>query len=219
MGERTEIISNASGIVIIAVLTALVLHSKPALPGPVVGPGEPVEISLEAAPEEPKEQPKEESAAAPPPASEEVKPPEEVTPPPPPPPPPPPEETAPIAETPAATPTEEASVVPPEPLVDPDGVAAAQQQAREAAREKEASAFRTCLQKSARYPSSKEARKLKPHGTVVLEVHVQSGAIGDVIIVKSSGSTILDEAAKASVLKSGCGKNSESSILSGSIAY
>ncbi|WP_127079699.1 energy transducer TonB [Rhodomicrobium lacus] len=217
MGERSDIISNASALVTVAFLGALVAHSRPTLPSQPGPSGPPVEIALEALTETPKEQPKEDSAAPMPP-TEEVKPPEEVIPPPPPPPPPGPEE-APEAEKPAVAEQEEAPTAPPSPLVDEDGLAAAAEQKREATREKEASAFRTCLQKSARYPSSKEARKLKPHGTVVLEVHVQSGAIENVLIVKSSGSSILDEAAKASVLKSGCGAKSESSILSGSIAY
>jgi protein TonB len=184
MRERSEIISNTSGLAVVAGLTALLVLAPPALPElPQRATGPDVEISLEAPPEQ----------APPEPAVEA----------PPPPPPPPPEEQPP-PEPPKTVDTQ----------LDPDAEAA------QAARQEEnASAFRACLQKSARYPSSKEARKHKPHGAVVLKAIVANGVITGVEIVKSSGSAILDEAAKTSVMKSGCGSKVEANSVAGTIMY
>jgi periplasmic protein TonB len=185
MRERSEIISNTSGLAVVAGLTALFIFAPPALPElPPQAAGPDVEISLEAPPEQ----------APPEPAVEA---------PPPPPPPPPPEEPPP-PEPPKTVDTQQ----------DPDAEAA------QAARQEEnASAFRACLQKTARYPSSKEARKYKPHGAVVVKAIIAKGVITGVEVIKSSGSAVLDEAAKASVMKSGCGSKVEGNSVAGTIMY
>ncbi len=212
MRPGNEFISNLTALALVAALTALVLLAPPALPEPQPAPGGNVEVSLEPSqvvnPDKPEPQAqKTEAQAQPTPVSE-----------PPPPPPPPPEE--PKAE---GTPAQAAAAAdtPKEtsPLIDQEGEAAAREKAREATAEKEASAFRTCLQKHARYPSSREARKQKPHGMVVVKVSISNGTITGVEIAKSSGSPILDEAAKTSVMNSGCGELGGSSSVSGAFVY
>ena len=66
-------------------------------------------------------------------------------------------------------------------------------------------AFQACLRAHTRYPTSKEARLENPHGVVGVAVSLSGGAIVSVGVTSSSGSSILDTAARASVLYSGCG--------------
>ncbi|RAI17814.1 energy transducer TonB, partial [Rhodoblastus acidophilus] len=83
-----------------------------------------------------------------------------------------------------------------------------------------AAAFRACLQAHARYPTSKEARQQNPHGAVGVSVSVSGGAIAGVSVTSSSGSGLLDQAARASVLSSGCGSAAGgASQLTGRIVF
>jgi len=66
-------------------------------------------------------------------------------------------------------------------------------------------AFRGCLQAHARYPTSKEARLENPRGSVGVSVSISGGEITGVAVISSSGSQVLDAAARSSVLSSGCG--------------
>lgn len=81
-------------------------------------------------------------------------------------------------------------------------------------------AFRSCLQAHARYPNSKEARLENPRGTVAVSVSLSGGQIVGVEVNGSSGSAILDQAARSSVLNSGCGGMAGgASALTGRIAF
>ncbi|MBB4199006.1 hypothetical protein CCR94_17835 [Rhodoblastus sphagnicola] len=70
-----------------------------------------------------------------------------------------------------------------------------------------AAAFRSCLQARSHYPTSKEARLQHPHGAVGVSVSLSGGSIVGVAITSSSGSTLLDQAARSSVASSGCGSS------------
>lgn len=81
-------------------------------------------------------------------------------------------------------------------------------------------AFRACLQAHARYPSSKEARLLNPRGVAGLVVSISGGEIVAVNVTRSSGSSLLDAAARSSVLGSGCGSLAGgASTLTGQIVF
>jgi len=219
MRPGNEFISNTVSLAVVGALTAFILYAPPALPLPSPLPKEGTEISLEPSQVDNPDKPVPEAqktdaqaAAAPEPPHQQPEPPQPA-------PPPPPED--PKTEGPP-TPAAAASDTPKEvsPLVDPEGEVAAREKARVAAAEKEASAFRACLQKNAHYPSSREARKQRPHGTVQVTVSLSGGAITGVEIAKSSGSPILDEAAKASVMSSGCGAlGGGSGSVSGAFVY
>jgi len=79
--------------------------------------------------------------------------------------------------------------------------------------------FGNCLQRHAIYPTTKEAFKQLPHGNVQRAVSVSGGAIIAIDIIKSSGSAILDTAARSSVLTSGCGAIAGSGKLTGEFQY
>ena len=211
MADPAEITSNVAAMLVVAVVSAWFALRPPARELPVGPGGSPtMELALEAISEPIKaEEPKVEPAAAAPPPPEP--PPPEPTPPSPPEPPPPPPPMEPVPDTPE----------PPKPvemLMDEDGEKSKIKPLAEAT-EAITKAFRTCLQKHTVYPSSKEARKLKPHGVVSLSISVEKGVIVGIEITKSSGSPILDQAARSSVLNSGCGELGESSVVTGTIVY
>lgn len=81
------------------------------------------------------------------------------------------------------------------------------------------SAFANCVLSKAVYPSTKEARKLKPHGTVQLKAYVSEGKILAVEILSSSGSPILDAAARSTVINSGCGPIVTNGVVFGGLQY
>jgi len=68
-----------------------------------------------------------------------------------------------------------------------------------------AAQFNACLQAKAKYPTSKEARLQNPHGTVGVQVTLSGSTITAVTITASSGSALLDQAAKSGILSSDCG--------------
>jgi len=74
-----------------------------------------------------------------------------------------------------------------------------------------AAAFRSCLA-AAPYPQSKDARLQKPSGVVGLTI---SGGV--VTITSSSGSQILDQAARSRA--GSCAESAGAATLSGSINY
>jgi TonB family protein len=83
-----------------------------------------------------------------------------------------------------------------------------------------AALFNACLQAKAKYPTSKEARLQNPHGTVGVQVTLSGSTITSVTIVSSSGSPLLDQAAKAGILSSDCGAlASGMPSLTGRIVY
>jgi hypothetical protein len=212
MRDHTEITSNVTALAVISCLAALwLLIPPPPRGGAAPVGGNDVELSLEAAPEPAPPPPPVAEASPPPPPPPEPKPPEPppVEPPPPIPPPPPVEEPP--------KPDEE----PPKPmemLKDEEG-------------EKEPTppplpvlpelsevsrlAITKCLEKVVVYPSSKEARRLKPHGTVVIAMSIVDRVIVAAEVTTSSGSQILDQAAKSTVMKSGCGSQSEPGSFTG----
>lgn len=79
--------------------------------------------------------------------------------------------------------------------------------------------FRACLEAKTSYPSSREARKSKPHGVVAYIAVVENDQIARAEIITGSGSEILDNAALATVLKSKCGLLGESGTVQGRIRY
>lgn len=206
MREPTELISNVTGLFAIAGLAALIAVMPREVPaGPGGPPGE-IAIALEAAAEPTPEPPKPEE---PPPAPAVPEPPQPVVETPPPPPPPE------LEPAPPDQPPE-----PPEQLIDEDGAPITAPPDLKQATEEVNTKFGACLAKRTFYPSTKEARRLKPHGVVHLKAFVDGdGKIVSIEITKSSGSPILDQAARSSVQKSGCGALGKSSILTGVIAY
>jgi periplasmic protein TonB len=188
MAERSEIYSNTVGMLAAGCVIGLFMLLTPPKQLPAGPEGPPVEVSLEQE-EEPKQEPVQqpEMQQAPPPVQETEKIAEKT-------------ETAKAEE---ATPTKE-----PDPMPDPEAEAAAQEKAKqaEAAAAEKQTAFFGCLQKHFAYPRSREALKKKLKGTVVVRITTVGGEITKVEIATSSGSSILDDAAKASALKSGCGK-------------
>lgn len=223
MRPGNEFISNTVSLALVGALTAFIFCAAPALPLPPPLTKEGTEVSLEPSQVDNPDKPLPEAqktdaqaAAAPEPPHQQPEPPTPEPPRPAPPPPPedPKTEGPPAAAATADTPKEVS------PLIDPEGEVAAREKARVAAAEKEASVFRACLQKNAHYPSSREARKARPRGTVQVTVSLSGGAITGVEIAKSSGSPILDVAAKASVMSSGCGAlGGGSSSVSGAFVY
>lgn len=202
MRDWTATISNSVALAIIIGAVALIMT----IPAPAERRGEssggpPMEISLESAPAEPPA----EKASEPPPAPSEPPQPE----PPPPPPPPPPEE-------PEQKQPEEPK--PQEMLLDEDGDTTNLHKLEAAAPELN-SAFANCVLSKAVYPSTKEARKLKPHGTVQLKAYVSEGKILAVEILSSSGSPILDAAARSTVINSGCGPIVTNGVVFGGLQY
>ena len=233
ISNRNEWISNAVALVGTAALT-FVLHgfSLPAVEE--VKEPEPLgmEISMAsvdaAPPAEPPltEPPKEET---PPPPEEPPPPPEEPPPPPEPEPAPPPLvleaqlEQAPELVTPPPVvepPKPEPPKPPPPPKPQqppkprPEPVRAAETapvRSTASASASAAAAFRSCLA-AAPYPQSKDARLQKPAGVVGLSI---SGGV--VTITSSSGSQILDQAAKSRA--GSCAESAGAATLSGSINY
>lgn len=204
MRDRAEFLSNLAAATVLAVLVAGVGSMLPGAAGKGdAGPPGEMTIALEAAPEPEPPAPASEQSAAP------VEQPPEPPPPPVVPPPPPPVPDPPELEEP-----EEA-----EQLINAEGAPVAPPPELAPVSEAAVSAFRTCLQKHARYPSTKAARKLKPHGTVTLKISVSGGAVTNIEITTSSGSPILDQAARSSVLNSGCGSLGETGIVTGTIVY
>ncbi len=164
-------------------------------------------VSLEAEPAPPPAAAAEaQQAEQKPPEPEPVKPPE---PPPPPPPPEPPKEPAKEEEQ------------PPEQMLDEDGAPIhASPQALVEANAEAASAYKKCLLDSTYYPSTREARKLKPHGIVGLKILIIDAKVAGIEITQSSGSPILDQAARSSVLNSGCASNGGvSGIVTATVRY
>jgi protein TonB len=83
-----------------------------------------------------------------------------------------------------------------------------------------AGAFRSCLQAHKHAPTGKDALLQKPHGTVSVQVSISGGSIVGVSIIGSSGSTILDQAARSGVFGSGCGAFAGgASSITGRISY
>jgi outer membrane biosynthesis protein TonB len=85
------------------------------------------------------------------------------------------------------------------------------QQASSAAAASVAAAFRSCLAASP-YPQSKDARLQKPSGVVGISI-----SAGAVTVAQSSGSSILDSAARARAVA--CAETAGSGSLSGFINY
>ena len=174
------------------------------------------------------------------PPKEETPPPPEEPPPPPDEPPPPPEPELPPPPVPEALPEQAPEVVkppePPPPVVEPpkpeppkpppppkpqqppkprpEPVRAAETapvRSTASASASAAAAFRSCLA-AAPYPQSKDARLQKPAGVVGLSI---SGGV--VTITSSSGSQILDQAARSRA--GSCAESAGAATLSGSINY
>lgn len=216
MRPTTSIISNCVAFLITGGLLALwLLAPDPSLPaGPGEGPGE-MTVALEAAPEPTPPAPAE------PPAPEPVK--EEPPPPPPepvPPPPQPPEPPPPPPPEPPAEPEKEEEQ-PAEQMLDEDGAPIKPPpEALVPFNEEAASAFKKCLLGRTYYPSTREARKLKPHGVVGLKILIIDTKVAGIEITQSSGSPILDQAARSSVLNSGCAsKGQVSGIVVTAVRY
>ena len=146
-------------------------------------------------------------------AEEQPKPPEPEPTPEPPPPPPPPE--------PPSEYEKEEEPEPVEQMLDEDGAPIKPPpQAMVEATEEQASAFKKCLLNRTYYPSTREARKLKPHGVVGLKILIIDAKVAGIEITQSSGSPILDQAARSSVLNSGCAsKGQVSGIVVTAIRY
>lgn len=180
--------------------------SLPAVPERAAGGPPSMEVSLESAPapEPAKEEPAE--AQTPPPQPEPVQP-VEIPPPPPPPP----------QEVQEEKPADEAPK-PPEMLVDDEGETTKLSKLDTVAPELN-SKFADCVLKKATYPSTKEARKLKPRGLVELKAYVSDGKILAIEIVTSSGSSILDAAARSTVQNSGCGPIVGNGVVVGGLKY
>lgn len=172
-----------------------------------------VALEAEPVPEPPAPAPaaEPEKVAEEPPPPEPV--PEPVPPPVPEPPPPPPE--------PEPPPEKEEEAQPAEQMLDEDGAPITPPpQAMVEANEEQASAFKKCLLNRTYYPSTREARKLKPHGVVGLKILIIDAKVAGIEITQSSGSPILDQAARSSVLNSGCAsKGQVSGIVVTAIRY
>lgn len=196
MGEPAQIISNVTAALVVAGLTALLALSPPAPAAAPAGPGpNGVEMSLEAAapePEPPKEEPPAPAAPPPEPTPPEPTPPEPPTPPPP----------QPEAEEPPK-PDEE----PPKPvemLQDEDGEKA-KFTALPTVSEEVKVQYQKCLIKHMALPNTKEIRKNRPRGTVEVVIYYSDGKLQAMEIGESSGSPIIDLAARNNVKNSDCG--------------
>lgn len=216
MRVSTATISNFIGLLITAALLTL-WAMMPSASEPASGsePAGEMTVALEA---EPVPEPPPPAAAEPEQAEEVPKPPEpEAVPPPipePPPPPPPPAEPPP-------EPQKEEEAQPAEQMLDEDGAPITPPpQAMVEANEEQASAFKKCLLNRTYYPSTREARKLKPHGVVGLKILIIDAKVAGIEIMQPSGSQILDQAARSSVLNSGCAsKGQVSGIVVTTIRY
>jgi protein TonB len=192
MRDPFDLLANIAGLTIVGSLVAWFHLAPPStINGPMIGGVKEVELALEAAPEPP---------PAPEPQASETQPepdPQPTPPVEPPPPPPPPE-----PEPPKEEPPEE---VEQEHLLDEEGAPVTPPpQALVQVSEQSASAYKTCLLKRTYYPSTKEARRLKPHGVVGIKILIIEKKIAGIEITQSSGSEILDQAARSSVLNSRC---------------
>jgi outer membrane biosynthesis protein TonB len=196
MGEPTEIISNLSAALVTAGLTAMLLLGQPAPAAAPAGLGpNGVEMSLEMAaaePEKPKEEPP--PPAAPPP---EPTPPEPTPPEPPAPPPPQPE-----AEEPPKP--DEEPPRPVETLMDEDGEKN-KFTALPTVSEEVKVQYQKCLIKFMALPNTKEIRKNRPRGTVEVVIYYSEGKLQATDVIESSGSPIIDLAARNNVKNSDCG--------------
>ena len=165
MRVTTATISNFTGLLITGALLTLwaLMPSASESAGAGEAAGEmTVALEAEPVPEPPAPAPpaEPEKVAEQPPPAEPV--PEPVPPPVPEPPPPPPE--------PEPPPEKEEEAQPAEQLLDEDGAPIKPPpQALVEANEEQASAFKKCLLNRTYYPSTREARKLKPHGVVGLK--------------------------------------------------
>ncbi|CAN1721026.1 periplasmic protein TonB [Hyphomicrobium sp. 1Nfss2.1] len=215
MHVTTGSISNFMALLITGALLTLWAMmpsaSEPAGAGESVGE---MTVALEA---EPAPEPPPPAAAEPEKAEEAPKPPEpEPVPPPVPEPPPPPP-----APEPPREPEKEEEAQPAEQMLDEDGAPITPPpQAMVEANEEQASAFKKCLLNRTYYPSTREARKLKPHGVVGLKILIIDAKVAGIEITQPSGSQILDQAARSSVLNSGCAsKGQVSGIVVTTIRY
>jgi len=215
MHVTTGSISNFMALLITGALLTLWAMmpsaSQPAGAGESVGE---MTVALEA---EPPPEPPPPAAAEPEQAEEVPKPPEpEPVPPPVPEPPPPPPTPEPPHE-----PEKEEEAQPAEQMLDEDGAPITPPpQAMVEANEEQASAFKKCLLNRTYYPSTREARKLKPHGVVGLKILIIDAKVVGIEITQPSGSPILDQAARSSVLNSGCAsKGQVSGIVVTTIRY
>lgn len=215
MRPTTGIISNLVGIILTGWLLALWAFFPDAPSAGAGGPSGEMTVALESepTPEPPASPPAAESQQA----QEAPKPPEpEPVPPPtpePPPPSPPPE--------PPREPEKQEEAQPAEQMLDEDGAPITPPpQALVEANEEAASAFKKCLNGRTYYPSTREARKLKPHGVVGLKILIMDAKVAGIEITQPSGSPILDQAARSSVLNSGCAsKGQVSGIVVTTIRY
>lgn len=208
------IISNLVGLFLTAGLLALwAFFPAASPPAGAGGPSEEMTVALEAEPPSPAPAPEPEKVAEEPPAPESVPEPVPQPVPEPPPPPPPPE--------PEQPPQKEEEAQPAEQMLDEDGAPITPPpQAMVEASEEQASAFKKCLLNRTYYPSTREARKLKPHGVVGLKILIIDAKVAGIEITQSSGSQILDQAARSSVLNSGCAsKGQVSGIVVTAIRY
>jgi len=212
MRVTTGTVSNCVALLITGGLLTLWALFAPS-PSPAGAGGSPGEMTV-ALETEPAPEP------APPPApaeqqqaEEQPKPPEPEPTPEPPPPPPPPE--------PPSEYEKEEEPEPVEQMLDEDGAPIKPPpQAMVEATEEQASAFKKCLLNRTYYPSTREARKLKPHGVVGLKILIIDAKVAGIEITQSSGSPILDQAARSSVLNSGCAsKGQVSGIVVTAIRY
>ena len=246
--ERSALLSNGSAFLATSGLAALLWWSPPVMPTPPAEMPT-MEVSLdtptaaEATPQDeppPPEEvipPEEPPPEEPPPPPEEPPPPPDVAPaietPPPPPKPPepkkeppkpkpeprkePPKPRKPVDETPKPQKTTQERPKTERPTA---AAAAAAPKASPASSASQAAQFRACLQSRARYPTSKEARLQNPHGGVGVSVSLAGSSITGVSITASSGSSLLDQAARSSILSSGCGSLAGgASSLSGRIVF
>ena len=241
--NRNEWISNALALACTAAL-AFVLHGF-SLPA-VEEVKEPEPLGMEISMASVDAAPPAEPPVTEPPKEETPPPPDEPPPPPDQPPPPLPEpEPAPPPPVPEALPEQTPEVVTPPPVVEPPKVTPPKPEppkpppppkpqqppkprpepvraaetapvrstasASASASASAAAAFRSCLA-AAPYPQSKDARLQKPAGVVGISI---SGGV--VTITKSSGSQILDQAARSRA--GSCAESAGAATLSGSINY
>ena len=193
MVERTAILSNAIGVALTLALVAGLLALPSAAPAGLAGAPASVEIALESAPPAPpppEPEPVQPQTAAPPPPEIPQTPPPDQPPPPPP--------TPPPVENPE--PPKEADPEPPKPesiLRDEDGEKIAQAQVQQLDPQV-AARVNALLGRISKYPEASTRKlKAKPRGQVGVEITIVDGKVSAVEVVQSSGSPILDQAAKS----------------------
>lgn len=196
MTERVVFWSNGLGFLATGAIVAFVLSLPPGSPASQGAPAT-VEITLdELAPSPPPPDPEPVQTAPPPPPAPPVAEPPPVQPEPPPPPPPPvkqPEEQkAPDPELPK-----------PETILRDDEGQKVQQAPMQELDPQAAARIKAHLAQIAKYPAA-STRKLtvKPRGRVGLAITIVDGKVQAVEVVQSSGSSILDQAAKSIALAS-----------------